>query len=373
MVLLDLSAAFDTIDHSILVDRLCSYFGIEGKVLQLLVSYLKDRFQVINIGQTKSEPKRLSTGIPQGSVLGPLLFSLYITPLAQLLSFHGVKYHFYADDTQIYVSFSPSDSLPNLSRLSDILNITKNWFHANKLALNTSKTEYMIIGNKQQCNKLPDESKQLLFDAQIINRTEDARNLGVIFDSNLSYRQHISNVCRSSFLNIRTVSRIRNLLDIETTKMLVCSLVTSRLDYCNSLLFGLPDCTINKLQLVQNSIARLVVPGTRKFDHISPILKELHWLPIRKRIDFKIAVLTYKTLASKSPEYLYQYLNLLPDSNRRSSGKKILSIPRISSENGRRSFAYASASVWNSLPVALRLNPNLESFKKDLKTFLFPW
>ena len=114
-----------------------------------------------------------------------------------------------------------------------------------------------------------------LFDAQIqiINRTEHARNLGVIFDSNLSYRQPISNVCTflSFFLNIRTVSRIRNLLDIETTKMLVCSLVTSRLDYCNSLLFGLPDCTINKLQLVQNSIARLVVPETKKFDHISPI------------------------------------------------------------------------------------------------------
>jgi hypothetical protein len=373
LVLLDLSAAFDTIDHSILVDRLCSYFGIEGKVLQLLVSYLKDRFQVIHIGQTKSEPKRLSTGIPQGSVLGPLLFSLYITPLAQLLSFHGVKYHFYADDTQIYVSFSPSDSLPNLSRLSDILNITKNWFHANKLALNTSKTEYMIIGNKQQCNKLPDDSKKLLFNNQIINRTDHARNLGVIFDSNLSYRQHISNLCRCSFLNIRTVSKIRNLLDIKTTKMLLCSLVTSRLDYCNSLLFGLPDCTINKLQLVQNSMARLVVPGTRKFDHITPILKDLHWLPIRKRIDFKIAVLAYKTLASKSPIYLYQYLNLLPDSSRRSSGKNILSVPRINSENGRRSFAYAAASIWNSLPAALRLNPHLESFKKQLKTFLFPW
>ena len=199
LVLLDLSAAFDTIDHSILMDRLCSYFGIEGNVLQLLVSYLKDRFQVINIGQTKSEPKRLATGIPQGSVLGPLLFSLYITPLSQLLSLHGVKFHFYADDTQIYMSFSPSDSLPSLSRLSDILNITKNWFQANKLALNTSKTEYMIIGNKQQCNKLPDESKQLLFDAQIINRTEHAHTQGVISDSNLSYRQHTTNVCRSSF------------------------------------------------------------------------------------------------------------------------------------------------------------------------------
>jgi hypothetical protein len=180
-------------------------------------------------------------------------------------------------------------------------------------------------------------------------------------------------VCRCSFLNIRTISRIRNLLDVETSKMLVCSLVTSRLDYCNSLWFGLPDSTLNKLQLIQNSMARLVVPGTKKFDHVSPILKSLHWLPIRKRIDFKVAVLTYKTITSKSPEYLYQQLNFLPDSSRRSSGKRLLVIPRIASEIGRRSFAYASASIWNSLPATLRLDPILESFKKHLKTFLFPW
>ncbi|MGK2863852.1 MAG: RNA-directed DNA polymerase [Chitinophagaceae bacterium] len=373
LVLLDLLAAFDSIDHRILIDRLGSYFGIEGKVLELLVSYLKDRFQIIMIGQAKSEPVQLSTGVPQGSVLGPLLFSLYITPLSQILSLQGVKFHFYADDTQIYLSFSPSDSQPSLSRLSNVLNITKDWFCVNKLALNSSKTEFLMIGTKQQCNKLPDDSKKLIFDNQIINRSEHARNLGVVFDSDLSYKQHISNLCRCSFLNVRMVSRIRNLLDIKTAKMLVCSLVTSRLDYCNSLWFGLPDCTLHKLQLVQNSIARLVVPGTRKFDHISPILKYLHWLPIRKRIDFKIAVLTYKTITSQSPEYLYQHLNLIPDSSRRSSGKKLLSIPRIISENGRRSFAYASVSIWNSLPVALRLNPSLESFKKHLKTFLFPW
>ena len=373
LVLLDLSAAFDTIDHTILVDRLGSYFGMEGKVLQLLLSYLQDRFQITKIGEAKSEPKKLSTGVPQGSVLGPLLFSLYITPLSQILSLHGVKFHFYADDTQIYISFSSSDSQPSLARLSNVLNITKGWFSANKLALNTSKTEFLIIGNKQQCNKLPDDSKKLIFDGQIINRSEHARNLGVIFDSDLSYKQHISNLCRCSFLNLRMVSRIRNLLDMDTAEMLVCSLVTSRLDYCNSLFFGLPDSTLQKLQLVQNSIARLVVPGTKKFDHISPILKYLHWLPIKKRIDFKIAVLTYKTIATKSPEYLYQHLNLVPDSSRRSSGKKLLSVPRIDSENGRRSFAYAAVSIWNSLPVTLRLNPSLDSFKKDLKTFLFPW
>ena len=124
----------------------------------------------------------------------------------------------------------------------------------------------MLIGNKQQCNKLPDDSNKLLFDAQFINRTEHARNLGVFFETNLSYRQHISNLCRSSFLNIRTVSIIRNLLDIETTKMLVCSLVTSRLDYCNSLYFGLPDCTISFGEPDSTVVAqrphKLSVPGS---------------------------------------------------------------------------------------------------------------
>src|SRR6266581_3214996 len=186
LILLDLSSAFDTIDHHILLSRLSSYFGISGLALQLLTSYLQNRTQTVCIDSNSSPPSLLSTGIPQGSVLGPLLFSPYTTPLSQILQGSGVSFHFYADDTQLYISFSPALSHTPLSLLSSTLDLVHTWFTNNRLCLNPSKTEYIIIGSPYHRSKI--SSTAISISGNQIKPVTSARNLGIIFDSDLSLR-----------------------------------------------------------------------------------------------------------------------------------------------------------------------------------------
>jgi len=329
LCLLDLSAAFDTIDHSILVHRLSTWFGLKGTVLSWLQSYLSSRNFIVNINGISSAPYPLLQGVPQGSVLGPLLFILYTTPLSSLISGSSVDHHLYADDAQLFISFSAPAFSQNVSHLETTIDTVSVWMSANLLSLNQSKTEFLLIGLPNQLSKVSDATLHMPSNITI-NPSDTARNLGVIFDSSLTMSDHISSVSKSCFMSLRDLRRIRSTLDSTTAKTIATSLIHSKVDYCNSLFLNLPRSQLDRLQLILNSTARAVSKSPR-FTHISPVLKSLHWLKIDQRIHYKILSITYKTLQFRKPSYLHNLLHVQSDSRTRSSTKVTLQRPTVSS------------------------------------------
>ena len=485
LVLLDLSAAFDTIDHNILLGYLKSWFGLGGTALRWFASYLRNRCQAIKIGSTLSELSNLIYGVPQGSVLGRLLFSLYTTPLSKIIRLHPhIKFHFYADDTQLYIHLSHKNASSALAKLNACLRDVQEWMPLSKLKLNpefivfgskaqhqkisshfpvsilgsllhpvdsvrnlgvwfdadfsfsehikrTCKAcflqmrdlrrirklnaclrdvqewmslsklklnpEFIVFGSKAQRQKIsshfpvsilgsllhPVDSVRNLgvwFDADFsfsehIKRTckacflqmrdlrrirklnaclrdvqewmslsklklnpefivfgskaqrqkisshfpvsilgsllhpvDSVRNLGVWFDADFSFSEHIKRTCKACFLQMRDLRRIRKYLTSEVAVLAANALVSSRLDYCNSLFRGLSGFNQHKLQSIQNTLARIVT-NHRKYAHVTPILQKLHWLPVKYRCIFKTATLVYKFLHSGSPSYFEPFLS----------------------------------------------------------------
>ncbi len=374
LTLLDLSAAFDTVDHRILLNRLKSRFGISGVALQWFRSYLTDRRQSICISDTTSSPRSLEFGVPQGSVLGPILFLLYIAPVHDIFLQHGINDHFFADDTQGYTKFKVSEDGADQMRASQSMTAcikdVSTWFIRNRLKLNHSKTLNMFVSSST-ARKQPFSSHLLVGDV-LIPPSNTVTDLGVSLDSHLTMEAQVRNICKRSYYQLWRISKIRKFLDMASCNQLVCSLVLPHLDYANSLLFGLPDYLIAKLQRVQNSAARIVTRAPRRSSS-SLLLKRLHWLPVAQRITYKIALLSLKCVNGLAPSYLCDIVSLYcPNRPLRSASSNDLRVPRMRlSRVGERSFTFAAPTVWNSLPPDLRSRSSLESFSSGLKTYLF--
>ena len=372
LLLLDLSAAFDTVDHSTLLSRLSTSFGIKGTVLAWFQSYLTSRQQYVRVAECKSSLRSLTRGVPQGSVLGPLLYLIYTSPIGKIIRRHGLQHHLYADDLQLYVSFK-TESAADLQRAKSRVELCAreiyNWMLHNGLKLNQDKSELQVFTSKFRAN--PELDSVVVIDESITPEPH-ARNLGIILDTYLTFNNHIAKVCKVSHFHLRNISKIRKFLSKESTEILIHAFVSSKLDHCNSLLYGLPAYQLAKLQVLQNTAAR-VVSLTRKYDHITPVLESLHWLPVKFRIVFKVLLLVYKALNGMAPPYLSDMLCYRSYSRSlRPASQKLLVVHRTNMKTyGDRAFSIAGPKLWNQLPLSIRELGSIDSFKKLLKTYLF--
>ena len=378
LVSLDLSAAFDTIDHSILLSRLSTTFGVTGPVLDWFRSYLSGRQQFVRLGPSSSCTISCSSGVPQGSVLGPLLFNIYTSPVASIVHSFGIQQHQYADDTQLYVRVSTITASASLLKLESCLTSLNAWYCQNGLALNPSKSNALLLGTRKRNQSLSFLNSVNIAGSKICP-SDSTKLLGVTLDSNLTLDSHVSAVCKASFFHIRALRHIRPSITQDTAKSIASALIGSRLDYANSVLSGTSAKNLARLQRIQNTLSRVVMDTPhhrfRSSHHAntstSP-LQQLHWLPIKSRVNFKIAVLAFKCRSNSAPPYLANLLtDYSPSRSLRSSDTHLLDVPRVKTAFGARAFRSAAPTAWNSLPLALRASTSFPTFKQNLKTCLF--
>ena len=352
LMLLDLSAAFDMVDHATLLHRLSVTYGLDGAVLSWFRSYLSGRTQFVRCGSSKSAPATLSCGVPQGSVLGPILFLLYTADLLGLIEQHDLIPHLYADDTQISSYSPPSDVLQLQERVSGCVDDVAKWMQSNHLQLNTAKTEVLWCASIRRQHQIPQPGLRVSVD--VIVPSASVRDLGIYLDCDVSMRTHVSKVVSSCFAMLRRLHSLRSSVTRPVFVSLVVSLVLFRLDYGNATLDGITDRLMDRLRSVLNASARLIYASHRT-EHATPLLHDLHWFRYPERIDYKLAVLVYRCLHGLAPSYLADEFTRVSEielrRNLRSASTANLVVPRFQRKTlGGRAFPVAAAQAWNSLP-----------------------
>lgn len=314
-----------------MISRLESYVGIQGVALYWFKS-------------------------PQGSILAPLLFSIYMLPLGSIFKKHNVSFHCYADDTQFYLPFNNTKS-PIFECLEEI----KGWMSQNFLKLNDNKSEIIVFGSSKSVNLGP---------LEIYNKLV-VKNLGVLSDNVFKFDKQINAVVKSCFFHLRLLAKAKSFLSFRDLEKSIHAFVFSHLEYCNSLYTGISQSALSRLQAVQNAAARMLT-GTRKREHITPILFSLSWLPVHFQIEYKILVMVFKSLNGLAPIYLRDLLKFHTSTRSlRSSNQLLLLVPRSRLKlRGDRAFSVIGPKLWNALPQKIRAVNSLSVFKKESKSYL---
>ncbi|XP_073240100.1 uncharacterized protein [Porites lutea] len=298
MVLLDMSKAFDSIRHDILLSKLQNLDFSQG-ALDWFQSYLSNRQQCVRIGDAVSKVLPLEFGVPQGSILGPVLFTIYVNDLLSVPK--RCLSASYVDDCKLYLSFSPAEFPTSILALNEDLTRISQWCCKNSPLINPDKTKVLAVGLPQLLKKLSSFSITL-FDKEI-TPVPVVKDLGVLLDTRLSYNQHITEIASKCLFKLYQINRIKHLLDRKTLLLVINSFVFSKLQYCSTVWSNTSSSNIDKLQKVQNFAGRIIL-GLRKYDHISDGLRSLKWLPIREKLILNDATMMHKCINKLVPDYL---------------------------------------------------------------------
>ena len=390
LLLLDMSAAFDTVDHPLLLSLLQECYGLDDVVLEWFKSYLENRTCAVNISDAFSNFVCLLFGVPQGSILGPILFTLYTKHVQHIALKYNLQVQLYADDTQLYIGFKCLNHMSVQTVKANIENCIieiKCWMCFRYLKLNEGKTKLLLLAkpsvdsvNPENCLTLDVCSNEI----DCFDWSDDVKSLGVYLDPHCKLEKHIAQIRKSCIGKLMSWKRIAIYMTEDVKIMLVKQIILSKLDYSNSLYAGLPNIMINKLQTVINSAIRFIY-NIKYNDSITPYIIKSHILPESYRIDFKICVIVFNCLHGLAPNYLKDIISwntprsvILDNESsvppRRTQDPLLLVIPTdfgCRTSYRSRTFSHYAPRCWNQLPYQIRNIKNKDTFKKDLKTYFF--
>ena len=360
-IFLDLSKAFDTVNHNILVNKLENYFGFKGRALELMKSYLTNRFQYTKIGNSKSKLLPIECGVPQGSSLGPLLFTLYINDLPLASKFSATLY---ADDT--YLALSDKNLTQLETRVNDQLQFINAWLQSNKLSLNYTKTTYMLF-NKHPHQAVGSNFKIILNQQEII-RSQSVTYLGLCFDEKLIWTEHINKLSLQLAKYGAMLYQIRDFVNQHIPSMLYYAFVCSRVQYGISVWGTATKTKLREIEIRLNNIVRTIT-WSKRFTHVTHLYKKLELLKLHDLYKLEIAKIMYKLFNNKLPPILksrFVKTDMIHAHETRSVKQSNYFLPRVNKSICQNSIAFCGAKMWNEIDNDLK-NQNFRVFKNHFK------
>ena len=363
---LDISKGFDTLKTEILLHKLCRH-GVRNESNAWFQSYLSNRNQIVNVNNKKSYVNRVHMGVPQGTVLGPLLFLVYVNDISS--SIPDTFLSMYADDSSAVVNGTTVHEA--VVKLNICLNKLSHWFEVNRLVINTSKSAVMIFGTKNTTRLA--QNLNVTFNNNTLQQVHHTKILGIVIDENLSFKDHIEYLEKKISPKIAVIHRLRHLLPSDCLNKIYLAIIQSIFDYCLTVWGNSSKQNLMSIQRLQNRSARAV---TGNFDYnssVSNMLNDLKWMNINQRFTYFLGILVYKCLNNLAPDSLSSSLKYVSDSqpySTRTAINKCLRTPKPDLSIMKHSFQYSGPFLWNTLPTNVTQSTTLTSFKRSLKQYV---
>jgi hypothetical protein len=370
LTLFDFSKAFDTVNHDILLTKL-KILGFSMSSLSWMRSYLQGRKQCVCHDKMTSDWKTVSCGVPQGSILGPLLFTIYTNDISSVL--HSTKFHSYADDLQIYAHFKVSEMDETVTQMNDDIDRIVQWAERNGLRLNPDKTQPIVIGHSRLLNRLDlDNATKITVNNTLLPYRDKVKSLGLALNNTLDWTDAVVNTCKKVFAAIHTLKKMQQLLPFHIKLLLIKSLVFPHFNYCNTVINDMTVALATKLQRVQNYCIRFLF-NLQRDDRVTPYYIQASLLKLSDLRQIRIIQITHSVINNGVPNYLAAIFEFLGERGVRNtrSGSSTLRIPRHKTTIFNKSFVVTACRLWNSLPTEIRCIENRSRLTAALKQYYF--
>lgn len=363
VVFLNFKRAFETIDRKKLMKKLNNY-GLKNNVLKWFSSYLTDRTQQVKFNNVTSSKRKTEYGVPQGSILGPILFLIYINDLKGVLKYCRCK--MFADDTIVYYSSSNSIEIEN--KINHDLNNLVLWLKNNMISLNITKTKFMIVIEVR--NSVPNENYDIKIENSKIETVDVLKYLGIMINKHLNFREHVKYVIKKISMKVNFLFRIGDSVSPLTRSTIYKSIIAPHFEYCSTIFLNIGITELNLLQKAQNRAMRAIIRGSR-FTPTDQMLNTLHFLSVRQRIALNTLIFVHKIKLNISPSYLAESLIISGGTHSYNTlQRNDIHITNRNLTRSQQTLMYNGFKIYNDLPNCIKSIDNVNTFRRKASKYV---